>query len=70
MTKSEQRAAANAARYAAAGHSDIAARTLAALHRSASRRSQETIARLIDSDTAIRGHLDVVNGCYVEKVAA
>lgn len=66
MTKSEQREVTKAQRFAAAGYPDIAARSLAALHRGTSRRSQPAVAAAIEGDPAIRKHLEVMNGCYVE----
>ncbi len=67
MTKIEQREAATAERYMAAGMADAAARTLASLHRCASARSQREIAALIEARPAVRKHLTVVHGCYVER---
>lgn len=65
MTKHEKREVARVQDLVATGLADIAARMLATTHRMASRRSQIEIAKVIESSSQIREHLEIVNGCYV-----
>jgi hypothetical protein len=46
MTKAENREAAKARYYASMGHADMAARTLSALYRAASRKSQVELLKV------------------------
>jgi hypothetical protein len=60
MNKHETREALNAARYAAAGHHDMAARTLSMLHRASLRASSKRIILEVARDLGVANHPEFI----------